>query len=334
MKPHSTDDMVRSMARVRDESLAGFADRPAARALAKDVMESARAEDVRAETAGPVRRRGGFRLGVRLAAVGTLAAVAVAGVVLRGADDAGPPEALPADIALGTPAEAAHVLDRAAAVAATRPSAGAKPRQWVYTKMQLTSSVKPAGLVTGGPYKTETWEVWRRGDGKQFTAYENGKPKAGHEQVSSAVATRFEPLPSDPGALLRKVRRGPKGGGGDLMTFQTLVTILRDSSHSPKTEAAIFRAIKMIPGVTPVEGKADIAGRPAIALGMTVEGWLHEEVLLDPKTYAYVGERAIAVKTRKFESAGDPTVTVKAGTLQRLMVRVAIGVVGKSGQRP
>lgn len=328
MKPHSTDELVRSMARVRDESLAGFADRPAARSLKEDVVRDGTGSVSR--TVKPAR----FRLGVRLAAVGVLAAVAVAGVALRGADDAGPAGAPPADIALGTPAEAAHVLDRAAAVAATRPSAAAEPRQWVYTKMRLTSAAKPAGLVTGGPYKTETWEVWRRGDGKRYTAYEDGKPRAGHERVSSAVATRFEPLPSDPGALLRKVRGGPKGGGGDQMAYETLVTILRDSLHSPETEAAIFQAIKLVPGVTPVEGEVDIAGRPAIALGLTVDGWLHEEVLLDPKTFAYLGERAIAVKTRTFASEGDPTVTVKAGTLQRLMVRVAIGVVGKSGQRP
>ncbi|WP_203597260.1 CU044_5270 family protein, partial [Actinomadura bangladeshensis] len=249
-------------------------------------------------------------------------------------DDAGPPAVPPADIALGTPAEAAHVLDRAAAVAATRPSAGAAPRQWVYTKMRLTSSAKPAGLVTGGPYRTETWEVWRRGDGKQYAAYENGRPRAGHELVSSAVASGFEPLPSDPEALLRKIRRGPKGGGGDQMAYETLVTILRDSLHAPETEAAIFQAIKLIPGVTPVEGEVEIAGRPAIALGLTVEGWLHEEVLLDPETFTYLGERAIAVKTRTFVSDGDPAVTVKAGTLQRLMVRVAIGVVAESGRRP
>ncbi|GAA1787841.1 hypothetical protein [Actinomadura chokoriensis] len=216
------------MARVRDESLAGFADRPAARDLREDIVRTGTGTGSPVRVARPAR----FRLGVRLAAVGALAAVAVAGVALRGADDAGPP----ADIALGTPAEAAHVLDRAAAVAATRPSAGAEPRQWVYTKMRLTSSAKPAGLVTGGPYRTETWVVWRCGDGKQYTAYENGRPRAGHEVVSSAVASGFEPLPSDPGALLRKIRRGPRGGGGDQMAYETLVTILRDSLHAPETE--------------------------------------------------------------------------------------------------
>lgn len=328
MNSQSTDDLVRSMARVRDESLAGFAGRPAARNLMQDVMASSPSQDA---DAASLSRPGRFRLpglGVRLAAVGALAAIAVAGVVL-GTDGEGRPEPAPASIALGSTTEAAHVLDRAASAAAKRHVTLAGPHQWVYTKMRLTTSARPAGLVTGGPYRTDTWEVWRRGDGKQYATYRNGEVQTGDEQVTSAVAARFEPLPDDPAALLRKV-----GGGGDDMAFATLVTILRDSAHPAATEAAIFRAIKRIPGVTPVEGKVDITGRPAIALGRTVEGWLHEEVLLDPKTYAYLGERAVAIKTRRFESDHEPTRTVKAGTLQRLMVRVAAGIVDEPGRRP
>lgn len=326
MKPHSTDDLVRSMARVRDASLAGAADGPAARNLMRDVMALAPSEEPHAETTIRGRRAG---LGVRLVAVGTLAAVAVGAVVLRGGEEERPPSS-PAVIALGSVAEAGHVLERAAAAAENRRFVAPGPRQWVYTKMRLTTSAKPSGFVTGGPYRTSTWELWRRVDGRQYAAFENGKVRAGHELVSSAVAARFEPLPDDPEALLRKVG----GRGGDEMAYETLVTILRDSVHSPETEAAIFRALKRIPGVTPIKGKVDVDGRSAIALGRTVDGWLHEEVLLDPKTYAYLGERAIAIKSRTFESDGGPARTVKVGTLQRLMVRVAIGVVDRTGQRP
>ncbi len=46
--------------------------------------------------------------------------------------------------------------------------------------------------------------------------------------------------------------------------------------------------------------------------GVTVEGRLYEEVLA-PKTYAYFGERAIAVKTRTLGSDGGPAVTVEGG---------------------
>ncbi|HEU5026844.1 MAG TPA: hypothetical protein VFV01_18135 [Spirillospora sp.] len=68
-------------------------------------------------------------------------------------------------------------------------------------------------------------------------------------------AAGFDPLTTDPDALLRKV-----GGGPDL-AFHTLRTILWESLHPPKTEAAIYQAIKRIP--------VDADGRPAISLGLT-----------------------------------------------------------------
>jgi hypothetical protein len=70
---------------------------------------------------------------------------------------------------------------------------------------------------------------------------------------------------------------------------------------------------------------------------MTAEGWLHEEVMLDPKSYAYLGERAISIKGHTLRGAGDdPDVVagyVKKGVLQNLTVRTAVRVVGGPGQR-
>jgi hypothetical protein len=110
-----------------------------------------------------------------------------------------------------------------------------------------------------------------------------------------------------------------------------LSAILRDHVLPPKQEAALFRAIKQIPGVT-LAGKVDAAGRPAIALGRTTEGWLREELLLDPTTYAYLGERSIAIKDHILKG-GDGTAKVKKGTLQLQSVRLAARIVDKPGQR-
>jgi hypothetical protein len=114
-----------------------------------------------------------------------------------------------------------------------------------------------------------------------------------------------------------------------------LGVILRENLLPPRTEAAIFRAMKKIPGVTLVDNAAD--ARPAIALGRTTEGWLHEEVLLDPKSYAYLGERAISIKGHTSRGVGDnPTAMpeyVKKGVLQNLTVRTAAGIVSAPGQR-
>ncbi|WP_301173823.1 hypothetical protein [Actinomadura geliboluensis] len=52
--------------------------------------------------------------------------------------------------------------------------------------------------------------------------------------------------------------------------------------------------------------------------------------MLDSKTFAYLGERAIAVKARTFESDGGPGVAVKAG---RSSASWSASSPGSSGRR-
>ncbi|MFB4315495.1 CU044_5270 family protein [Actinomadura sp. 21ATH] len=352
MKPHPTDEPVRTLARVRDADLAGHAARPAARELLTTIMTTAPADatvaapgPAAADTAtarvaasdaaagggaGARVRRRGRSLAVRLAVAGTAAAAVATGVAVwpGGGGESVPPAAPPVAIRLASAAEAGKVLDRAAAAARNRPSAAPGPRQWVYTRIRVTSGARPAGSVTGGPYRTDESELWRRGDGRQYAAYENGRISVGRETAESARASRYLPLPTDPGALFRKIHGS--GGGGPLMTFETLVTILRENVHPPATEAAIYRAMKLVPGVTLVEGGADAAGRPAIALGV-VDQWTHTEVLLDPETYGYLGDRVFAVKDHEVD--GGSGERVLKGTLQHQKVRVAVKVVDRPGAR-
>ncbi|MFD0853949.1 CU044_5270 family protein, partial [Actinomadura adrarensis] len=235
-------------------------------------------------------------------------------------------------ITLSSAAEAAEVLDQAAKVAEDRSFTPPDPRQWVYTKMSHTTSAHAGGGVVSGPYETHTWELWQRVDGKQYAAYKGGKISVGRGNGTPSRAARYDPLPRDPEALLRKVSGGRPYHD---LTFGTLITILKHRVHPPETEAAIFRALRLIPGVRLVEGKVDAAGRPAIALGMVGrEGWLHEEVLLDPRTYAYLGERAITIADHTSGGDGEPKRLVKKGTLVRIEVRHSAGIVDQPGSRP
>ena len=70
--------------------------------------------------------------------------------------------------------------------------------------------------------------------------------------------------------------------------------MLRGNVVPPKLEAAIFRALKQVPGVELTT--VDVLGRPAYSLGQT-EDWLHEELLLDRETYTYLGERSTIAAT-------------------------------------
>ncbi|MFD0852793.1 hypothetical protein ACFQ07_11185, partial [Actinomadura adrarensis] len=142
---------------------------------------------------------------------------------------------------------------------------------------------------------------------------------------------------ADPGALLQRLYKDMGGLGSTTegrydTAYSALSAILRNNVLPPKHEAATYRALKMIPGVTLVR-KADAAGRPAIGLARVAEGWLHQEVLLDPETYTYLGERSIAIKDHRIDGL-DLKATIRKGTLQLLEVRLEAGIVDKPGQRP
>jgi hypothetical protein len=289
-----------------------------------------------ARTASPldsVRSRRRFRLppmGVRLVAVGALAAIAAAVVVVQTSGGTGKDGRPRSELPVGSVALAANVLDRASAAAETRRYLPPRAHEWIYTKGSLTTGATPAGGVTGGPYRTSVEETWERADGKQSAGVKNGRLFVGPVRTSPSQVFSFDPLPTDPDALLRKV-----GGRAGLyqLAYERLIDILADTVHPPKEEAAIFQAIKKIPNVTLIKGKADADGRPAIALGLE-DDYLHEEVLLDPKTYTYLGDRVITIRDHTFGSDGEPAVLVKKGTLQHLRLRTAVGIVAEPGQRP
>jgi hypothetical protein len=79
-------------------------------------------------------------------------------------------------------------------------------------------------------------------------------------------------LPTHPNALRRwayERARNTTGGGmhddGDVFLFFN--HMLRGNVLPPKLEAAIFRVLKQLPGVTVLD-TVDVLGRPAIALGL------------------------------------------------------------------
>jgi hypothetical protein len=91
--------------------------------------------------------------------------------------------------------------------------------------------------------------------------------------------------------------------------------------------------MKQIPRVT-VE-TVDIGGRPALALGLQTSSWLREELLLEPDTYTYRGERSTVTRDAVInpEKAGNATGAVYQGS--RLVVEwLTTAVVDRPGERP
>jgi len=96
----------------------------------------------------------------------------------------------------------------------------------------------------------------------------------------------------------------------------------------PRLEAAIFRAMKQLPGVRQFSNGTPVHGQPRLALGRVQDGWLYEEVLLDRRTYAYRGERSVVLTD---DNPKEPS--LKKGTVT-LGIRIAAGIVDRPEQRP
>jgi hypothetical protein len=284
-------------------------------------------------------------MGIRLVAVGALATAIAAGVTIvqtsGGTDEKGRPRPVVPGLPAGPVANAAEALERAATAAESRAFTPPRPDQWIYTESRRRNSVKPGGVALGGPYRTVVVRHWKSADGKRMASSVDGAKLTFVGMMPGSMPPGDYPslaaLPTDPDALLRWVYKDMGGLGSTAegryeTAYGMLTAILRDNVLPPKQEAATYRALKMIPGVTLVE-KVDAAGRPAIGLGRVAEGWVHKEVLLDPKTYTYLGERIITIKDHRIDGL-DLKATIKKGTLQLLEVRLNAGIVDQAGQRP
>jgi hypothetical protein len=309
----------------------------------------------RQSTAKPAGgRRLMARLGTRLAVAGALAAaVAIGAAVLPSVSGpGGPGKRAPAPIVPGIPAASAdEALERAALAAERTPHTAPRPDQWIYT-YERNNAPEGRRAGTDGPLR-HVHERWRSVDGTREARIENGRmriiktprtpAKRGRQEIPLlARGEDYETLsrlPTDPDALLRMAyrmfpanQRLPQTPDDSVYTLFT--HILARGALPPRLEAAIFRAMKKIPGVTLDRNAVDVLGRPAVALGQTGSaGWMFEQTLLDRESYKYLGERSLIVKTVRTDKLGPGHEVARKGT-ELLFVRIKTAVVDRAGQRP
>jgi hypothetical protein len=97
--------------------------------------------------------------------------------------------------------------------------------------------------------------------------------------------------------------------------------------------AALWRAAALIPGIIQSDKTVRIHGRDVIAVGRVQEGWIFEQLLVDPDTYEFVGLRQVAAKDHTSPGAdGDPPTIAKAGDVMYVFTRLAAKIVDKAGQ--
>jgi hypothetical protein len=148
-------------------------------------------------------------------------------------------------------------------------------------------------------------------------------------------------LPTDAEGMLRYLREG-KGGRSDKDLFDKIADLLGESYLSPPQRAAVFEAASRLSGVVVVPDVADIAGRHGIAVAWTLHypdpevtpaqpsagqprPVAQAQLMFDPVTYAYLGDRTVVTAD---------VADLKAGTVLGQRAVLKVGTVDQVDQRP
>ncbi|MFE6893123.1 CU044_5270 family protein [Streptomyces sp. NPDC057694] len=281
----------------------------------------------------------------RLAAVGAAAALTAVAVLATGIGGDGADRSAPADTRR-VEGSVGEVLERAAtAMEKGDPPATPHAGQWIYTK---TLSRDPGVWPKD---KSNTQPSPRTGPQESWTLYADPRFENGKEGDDRSPRERLQflnALPSDPDAVLKKIRAyypsgkdNPESEGEHDMRAMSVV--LETRPMPPKALAKLYRALAAVPGaeVTP-RLVHDAAGRDAIAVGHDEKGQkVRREILIDPRTYQYLGDRWLIVKDYKesFDFPGGPDDNTpdrpwKAGDIMFQNALLDTAVVDHKGDRP
>lgn len=116
-------------------------------------------------------------------------------------------------------------------------------------------------------------------------------------------------LPTDPQGMLRRLRAdAPHNSRGDA----ELVTYVNDALQTglvpAKVRAVLYQALALLPDLTVTQREANLAGRVGVAMGIADPGYpTRDDIIVDPATGQYIGDRTVQLSTRDGIKAGTVT---------------------------
>ena len=323
---------------------------------------SAAGQDGPARRAARARRLGRIARGIRLAdrhgriwPRATLAgatAVAAAAAITAGLVAGSPGRPRPG----GHPGsgvaviDVAYVLGHAASAAAAAHQPVPRPGQFIYVSSVTTE--RGQGMTIGSP-ATSAWlsrddrQIWLSVDGRKAGVLrvvqhpDEKLPWGGTPPPINGSPVEWDLLPACPGSApqlgtydyLTRFPTDPvqlrtwiyqhKNGGqpADKQAWTDIGDLLREMLVPPKLASALFHVAATIPGVTVVRHATDAAGRSGIAVSR--EG---AELIFDPRSYQFLGERAVLTQAVKGEGP--------AGTVIQSTAQLTVSVVDRPPHFP
>ena len=355
---------IRSVSPVSDAEAARLVSRDALADLAGQIVTTPivskparrapfRPASFRPAASGPARTR---RLAAPAAALAAAAAVAAGVISLNGHPAL--PKSAPAHH-LGRAYNAAQLVDYATKSAAGRPAFNPKPHQWIYTDvLRATSSAGTGGYLAGPPDGRLNHKTWTRVDFQKYAYVKNGKlvivasnlPRSAKTGKAvqplpigwPSVSYRYlNSLPTRPARLIAVIKDNlqaepdPIGaeGTGNLGVFNAVEALLENTVLPPRLLAALYGVLAGDPAVHFERSVTDLAGRHGVGFSTVQEGYLKKQIVINPRTYAYMGYVDVAV--RAHTSTGlDGTAHFDRGQVLGWEAMLASGIVQRPGQVP
>lgn len=230
---------------------------------------------------------------------------------------------------------AVRLLGRVALGADTAPARAVRAVRAVrddqYAYIKVTGHATALDGDTGATEPTDdSGELWTSVDGSGRTLT---RDRGGDRSLSAPTYRYLEALPTEPDALLARIRResDPQYGpavdstvGADQGAFVTIGELLRSGSAPPATAAALYRAAALIPGVITVPDAVDATGRRGVAVARAHNGE-RVEWIFDRRTLRLLGERTVLME----DGAWGET-----GTVVESIAFTAGGICDRAGATP
>jgi hypothetical protein len=132
-------------------------------------------------------------------------------------------------------------------------------------------------------------------------------------------------LPTDPAKLYDQLLAAAHGDKSTALKDAAGVLVSADADHAVRS--TVYKALMLMPGLDVTDNAANVDGQRGVALGVS-NGTLRQEIVLDPSTGRYIGDRLTLVVDGSDYWAG-----VKAGSVVEFN-SVRIGVAEKIGVAP
>ena len=129
-------------------------------------------------------------------------------------------------------------------------------------------------------------------------------------------------------------------GSGNTGVFNAIQALMENAVLPLKLRASLYSVLASDPAVHFDRRVTDFAGQAGVAFYTRQEGYLSIEIVISPRTYAYMGDRYVAYRARNLPSAinngvpAGPYIHINKGQITGETAVLESGIVAHAGQLP